>query len=120
VAVDYGWDAGARVSTGTDRGPDTGTTGKATRYGYDAAGRILGWTQPNGVVTALDYDASNHLKSVDITNATGGRVASYAYVLGPSGNRLGVTEGSGRTIAWTYDSLYRLTNKRDHLRRRDG
>ena len=34
-----------------------------------------------------------------------GAVASYAYTLGQAGNRTGVTELSGRTVAYTYDTL---------------
>ena len=38
-------------------------------------------------------------------------LASYAYTLGPSGNRTAVTELGGRTVNYTYDDLYRLTNE---------
>jgi RHS repeat-associated protein len=38
-------------------------------------------------------------------------VASYQYTLGTSGNRTGVTELSGRTVAYGYDNLYRLTSE---------
>ena len=38
-------------------------------------------------------------------------MSSYAYQLGAVGNRTGVTEGTGRTVVWTYDGVYRLTNE---------
>ena len=38
-------------------------------------------------------------------------LSSYAYTLGAAGNRTGVTEQGGRSISWTYDNLYRLTNE---------
>src|SRR5271165_5621369 len=36
---------------------------------------------------------------------------NYAYTLGLSGNRLTVAELSGRSVAYGYDSLYRLTSE---------
>ena len=82
VAVDYGWDKDERLSTVTDKGPDTGTSGKVTTYGYDKAGRMTGWVQPNGVVTGFTYDDVSHLKSVAIKSASSVTLASYAYTLG--------------------------------------
>ena len=38
-------------------------------------------------------------------------IASYAYTLGPTGNRLSVAELSGRTVIYGYDDLYRLTSE---------
>jgi YD repeat-containing protein len=38
-------------------------------------------------------------------------LASYAYLLGPAGNRTQVTELSGRQVNYTYDSLYRLKSE---------
>jgi len=108
VAVDYGFDDDERLSTVTDQ---YGGSAKVTRYGYDTAGRLLGWVQPNGVATSFTYDDVNHLKNVSIKNAAATTLASYAYTLGTTGNRTGVTEASGRTIAWTYDTLYRLTGE---------
>ena len=108
VAVDYGFDDDERLSTVTDQ---YGGTAKVTTYGYDTAGRMLGWVQPNGVTTAFTYDDVNHLKNVSIKNAAATTLASYAYTLGTAGNRTGVTEAGGRTIAWTYDTLYRLTGE---------
>ncbi len=37
--------------------------------------------------------------------------ASYTYTLGPTGNRQSATESSGRTLSWSYDGIYRLTNE---------
>ena len=37
--------------------------------------------------------------------------ASYSYTLSPTGNRTGAVESSGRTLSWTYDGIYRLTNE---------
>ena len=38
-------------------------------------------------------------------------LASYAYTLGPTGNRTSVTELGGRKVDYTYDALYRLTTE---------
>src|SRR6185503_7953060 len=38
-------------------------------------------------------------------------VASYSYTLGAAGNRLAVSELSGRTVNYVYDDLYRLTSE---------
>jgi hypothetical protein len=35
----------------------------------------------------------------------------YMYTLGPTGNRTSATELSGRTLNWSYDGIYRLTNE---------
>ena len=37
--------------------------------------------------------------------------ASYSYTLSPTGNRTGAVESSGRTLNWSYDGIYRLTNE---------
>ena len=38
-------------------------------------------------------------------------LASYAYTLDAAGHRLSVSELSGRTVNYGYDSLYRLTSE---------
>ena len=38
-------------------------------------------------------------------------VSGYNYQRGPTGNRTGATEGTGRTLNWSYDGIYRLTNE---------
>ncbi len=38
-------------------------------------------------------------------------LASYGYTLDAAGHRTGVTELSGRTVGYSYDNLYRLTNE---------
>jgi RHS repeat-associated protein len=111
VAVDYGWDEDSRLATVTDRGPGSGSSGLVTTYGYDTAGRMLGWVQPNGVATKFTYDSVNHLQSDTITNAASSVLASYTYTLSATGNRTGVVEASGRAITWRYDNLYRLTGE---------
>jgi RHS repeat-associated protein len=38
-------------------------------------------------------------------------LASYSYTLGAAGNRTAVADLGGRTVTYTYDDLYRLTNE---------
>jgi RHS repeat-associated protein len=47
------------------------------------------------------YDDLNRLKALN----------AYQYQLGPTGNRQSATEPNGRTLNWTYDGIYRLTNE---------
>jgi len=58
-------------------------------------------TYPNGLSSTFVYDDLNRLKSVN----------GYQYQLGPTGNRQSATEPNGRTLSWTYDGIYRLTNE---------
>src|SRR5947207_3055280 len=37
--------------------------------------------------------------------------ASYAYTLGPAGNRTQIAEASGRRVDYAYDDLFRLTGE---------
>jgi RHS repeat-associated protein len=66
----------------------------------------------------LRYNALNRLTVMQSTcvtgtgcGAPGTPLASYAYTLGPAGNRLSVAELSGRTVNYGYDDLYRLTSE---------
>jgi RHS repeat-associated protein len=80
-----------------------------TTYNYDAVGNLGGYVYPNGVATSYAYDGQNRL--VQMGSAKGGALSSYSYSLGPAGNRLTVAELSGRTVAYGYDALYRLTSE---------
>jgi RHS repeat-associated protein len=89
-----------------------------TTYTYDKVGNLAGYAYPNGVSTAYAYDTLNRLTSVQSIcaagtgcTAPGTPLASYAYTLGPTGNRLSVSELSGRTVHYAYDDLYRLTSE---------
>jgi hypothetical protein len=63
-------------------------------------------TYPNGLQSTFTYDQQNRL-----TELSTPPVADYKYTLGPTGNRTGATEQSGRTLAWNFDGIYRLTNE---------
>jgi YD repeat-containing protein len=71
---------------------------------------VFSYTYPNGVATSFQYDNLNRLASL-ASSANGTAAASYAYTLGLAGNRTGVTELSGRTVSYGYDTLYMLTSE---------
>jgi len=88
----YSYDAGVPV----DRSSSTG---------WDAASNLATAAYPNQLQSTLNYDTLNRLTALSTP------VSSYSYTLGPTGNRTNATEGNGRTLAWTYDNIYRLTNE---------
>ena len=81
-----------------------------TKYGYDKVGNLQGVTYPNGVVHSYTYDTRNRLTNLAVNNSTAA-IESYAYTLDAAGHRLSVSELSGRTVNYGYDSIYRLTNE---------
>src|SRR5208283_2112479 len=76
-----------------------------TTYTYDAASNLATVTYPNGLQSTFTYDDLNRLTALNNGKA------SYTYTLGPTGNRQSATESSGRTLSWSYDGIYRLTNE---------
>jgi len=109
--ISYEYDALNRLSAVNDA-----KVGR-TAYSYDDIGNLQGYTYPNGVHTAYQYDSLNRL-----TNLAGSKlltpIASYAYTVGPVGNRLTAFEmvqpnGVPHTInrVYTCDDIYRLTGE---------
>ncbi len=105
----YSFDALNRLSSVED--PNSAVT----LYSYDAVGNRTVIRYPNGNVTTHTYDALNRLISVATADAASNPIASYDYDLGLAGNRVQVSEAgsatTGRTVQYTYDSLYRLTKE---------
>ncbi|HEY6348292.1 MAG TPA: RHS repeat-associated core domain-containing protein [Candidatus Angelobacter sp.] len=112
ASMTYGYDALNRLSSVTDV---TGTTA----YSYDAVGNLSSFVYPNGITSGYSYDTLNRLTSMQSTcgatgpacGASGKAISSYAYTLGPAGNRLSVAELTGRTVQYSYDSIYRLASE---------
>src|SRR5262249_59378556 len=77
---------------------------------YDPAGNLSGYVYPNGVQTSYSYNSLNRLTSMGSAKGAT-NLSSYAYTLGPAGNRLSVSELSGRTVNYSYDDIYRLTGE---------
>jgi YD repeat-containing protein len=87
----YTYDSLNRLSTVVDNNLSVGQN--TTQYTYDPASNVATVTYPNGLSSTFQYDDLNRLKLLN----------GYQYQLGPTGNRIGATEPSGRTLNWTYD-----------------
>ncbi len=106
----YTYDDAGRLDVVTD------PAGRAYDHGYDANGNRASLAQPNGAVTAYTYDNLNRLTNLATTIASLSRtVQTYAFTLGPAGNRTRIVEAAGlpqqRTLDYSYDALYRLTGE---------
>src|SRR5207302_902587 len=51
----------------------------ATAFGHDAAGRLSSESDPNGQKTAFTFNADDTLQAKNLTNPSGGSVASFTY-----------------------------------------
>src|SRR5262249_29299804 len=81
-----------------------------TGYTYDAVGNVVRTQLPDGTVETRSYDALDRLLILEDRNASG-VIASYRYILGPTGRRDAVFEDTGRRVDYRYDALDRLTQE---------
>jgi RHS repeat-associated protein len=103
TSVAYTYDDLNRLSTVVDNNlPGQNTT----TYSYDNASNVATVATPNGLTSTFTYDMLNRL-----TELSTPPVGDYKYTLGLTGNRTGATEQGGRTLNWSYDGIYRLTNE---------
>ena len=84
-------------------------------YDYDAVNRLTQTTFGNGTRETRSYDTLNRLQELS-SKRLGDTVllSKSVYTLDKVGNRQAVTEtvnGQSRSIAYTYDDLYRLTDE---------
>ncbi len=84
-----------------------GHDGLATVYEYDENGNRSAVRYANGMVMTYEYDSVNRLIKEETIDKDTGLIASYAYRLGPAGERLKVEE-TDRIVEYEYDALYRL------------
>lgn len=127
----FTYDGYGRVLTATDSGGHTSTytyytctsgsqcgelatatdaLGHVTTYNsYDADGRALTITDPNGTVTTLTYDARGHLSSRTVA----GETTSFSYY--PTGLLRQVTLPDASSVSYAYDAAHRLTEVGDGL-----
>jgi RHS repeat-associated protein len=84
-------------------------------YDYDAASRLIKTTFGNNTEEVRIYDTLNRLKELTSKRTTDNVLLSkYVYTLDKVGNRKTATEtvnGQSRSLAYTYDDLYRLTDE---------
>jgi len=71
---------------------------------------LQNFVYPNGVTHAYTYDTLNRLTQMGSSKGQSA-ISNYAYTLGLAGNRTSVAELGGRTVAYAYDSLYRLNSE---------
>lgn len=84
----------------------TGTSANAqTQFAYDAADRLTGVTDPDGVATGYVYDGLGDLRQ-ETSRDAGNR--SFVYDL--AGNRIGETDARGISTTHVYDALNRRTD----------
>lgn len=77
---------------------------------YDAVGNLMSTVYPNGVSAVPRLDNMNRVTNLAISSG-GSSLASYAYTYGPASNKLSATESNGRSTAFNYDAVYRLTQE---------
>jgi RHS repeat-associated protein len=104
----YAYDALGRLVQVTD--PQGGVTG----YGYDADGNPTTTTLPNGVTETDTYDTLNRLITVVAKDAGGTTISSFSYTLDMNGNRTAEVDADGSRHVYTYDALNRVTSE-DHF-----
>jgi RHS repeat-associated protein len=80
-----------------------------TLSNYDANGRPLTITDPNGLATTLSYDVRGRPTSRNV----GGEITSYFY--DNAGQLTQVTLPDGSYLAYTYDPAHRLIQIQDNL-----
>jgi len=101
--VSYTYDGLNRLGTVVDhRLPGNNTT----TYTYDNASNVATVAYPKGLTSTFTYDELNR-----VTGLSTPPIANYSYTLGLTGNRTNATEQSGRTLQWSYNGIYQLTNE---------
>jgi YD repeat-containing protein len=100
----FAYDDCGQTTTVTD--PDE----RIYNYGYDENGRPTSLAPPNGVTTTYAYDSLGRLTSLVSKRGTA-TLASYAYTLGPTGERTRAEDADGTARAYGYDAVYRLTSE---------
>ena len=106
ISVSYTYDSLNRLSTVVDNRLPSGHN--TTTYSYDTASNVATAAYPNGLSSTFSYDNENRVTGLSTVTSSSTPVASYTDTLDPMGNRTGSTEGSGRTLTWSYDGIYRL------------
>ena len=109
ASMAYTYDSLNRLSTVVDN--NLPADSNTTVYAYDTASNLVTVTYPNKLQSTIQYDSLNRLTSLNTATQNSSAVAGYSYTLGATGNRIGATEQTGRTLTWNYDGIYRLTSE---------
>lgn len=93
----------------------TNELGHLTSYSYDARGNLSKVVRDRSVpgdqldITRLTYDAVNHLRTIERSNASGAFVTLKTMTYDSAGNLYSSTNSIGQTTRFSYDLLHRLT-----------
>ena len=109
ISATYSYDDLNRLSAVADANL-TGLPSNITQYSYDNASNLGSVQYPNGIATQFTYDTLNRVMSAS-SGSTSGQVSNYTYKRNATGDLKQVVELGGRTVNWTYDGIYRLTNE---------
>jgi RHS repeat-associated protein len=136
--IKFGYDFNGKMTSMTDQSGATTTLtyvgnhvasltdplGRTTSYAYDAEGRLVQKTNPDGGVTKDVYNANNQLvqeidplgRSTDytydpignLTSKTVGDPTTWSYQYDLRGNVIQATDGNGNVTTYEYDAQNRL------------
>ena len=124
--LNYTYDAAGHVASITS----SNTNGASMSYTYDSLNRLS--TVVDNRLSGIEHDHL-HLRpgqqrgaprriptafkrpspTTRLNRVTGlaTQASGYTYQRGPTGNLTNATESNGRTVNWSYDGIYRLTNE---------
>ncbi len=107
--------SGNRASMSVDPDGAGSAPAQVTNYtSYDNSGRLLSMTDPNGVVTTMDYDPRGRLESRTVASGTS-EAATTTFEYDGVGNVTKITLPNNSYLSYTYDTAQRLTNIEDNL-----
>ncbi|MEW6445169.1 MAG: DUF6531 domain-containing protein [Pseudomonadota bacterium] len=93
----------------------TNALGHTTTFdAYDANGRLLQKTDPNGLITRYAYDPRGHLASL-VERTTDGATRTTAYAYTAAGKLAQVSLPDGRTLGYAYNGALDLVRVTDNL-----
>ena len=108
VKLGYRYDDANRLAY-VDDTSGTNSQLRTTNYSYNQNGSLQTVTTANGITHTYTYDTLNRLRTLNVAKGVTA-LHSYEYKLRVSGHHQQVIEGA-KTITYTYDDLYRLTNE---------
>jgi len=100
-ATTYGYDELNRLTSLTD------SAGRSFAFGFDAAGRPVSGSFPNGVTAAVSYDAADQLLNLAYARSSTS-IASTAYQYNLTGTHSSEAREDGNTRTFGYDPVNRV------------